>query len=111
MMQFIFARNMLMHFHALYVSFLFFHLHFFCKDSISLLSSLSLSLSLSFSLLLMAPKKSVPSKSPICRGSSSSSSFPPESLRFCDEKARDDFFENFFDQAIHSKRQVICLIF
>ena len=68
---------------------------------------LSLSLSLSFSLLLMAPKKSVPSKSPICHGSSSSSSFPPESLRFCDEKARDDFFENFYDQVIHSERQVI----
>ena len=28
-------------------------------------------------------------------------------MRFRDEKVRDDFFENFFDQAIHSKRQVI----
>ena len=28
-------------------------------------------------------------------------------MRFRDEKVKDDFFENFFDQAIHSKRQVI----
>ena len=31
--------------------------------------------------------------------------------RFHDEKAQDDFFENFSDRAIHSKRQVILFDF
>ena len=61
-----------------------------------------------FSFLLMAPKESVPSKNPIRHlNSSSSSSFAPfllDLVRFHDEKARDDFFENFSDRAIHSKR-------
>ena len=60
--------------------------------------------------LLMAPKKSIPSKNLIRhRGSSSFSSapFPLNSVRFRDEKAQDDFFENFSDQVIHLKRQVI----
>ena len=93
-----------MHLHALHVLFP----SFPClKVSVVFLL---FSLSLSFSFLIMAPKKSIPSKIPIRRGSSSSSC-PLESIRFRDEKARDDFFENFFDQAIHSKRQVICLIF
>ena len=74
------------------------------------LSFLSLSLSLSFSLLVMAPKKFVPSENPICRGFSSSS-FPPDSIKFRDEKARNDFFENFSDRAIHSKHQVILFDF
>ena len=56
----------------------------------------------------MAPKESVPSKNPIRHlNSSSSSSFAPfllDLVRFHDEKARDDFFENFSDRAIHSKR-------
>ena len=70
------------------------------------------SLSFSFSLLIMAPKKSILSKTSICRGSSSSSSsssssFPSDSVRFCDEKAWDDFFANFSDRAIHLERQVI----
>ena len=64
----------------------------------------SLSLSLSFSLLAMAPKKFVPSKNPICRGSYSS---PSDTVPFCDEKAQDDFFENFSNRTIHSERQVI----
>ena len=54
----------------------------------------------------MAPKKSVPSKNLIHRGSSSSS-FPHNSVQFYDKKAHNDFFENFFDRAIHSERQVI----
>ena len=67
------------------------------------------SLSLSqFSFLLMAPKNSIPSKNSIrcCGSSSSSSSYVPsipDSMRFHDEKARDDFFENFFEWGIHSE--------
>ena len=51
----------------------------------------------------MAPKKSIPSKNLVHRGSSSFSSTPSDFVRFRDEKARDDFFENFSDRAIHSK--------
>ena len=57
-----------------------------------------------FSFLLMAPKKFVPSKNPIRRrGSSSSAPSLPDFVRFRDEKAQDDFFENFSNKAIHSK--------
>ena len=58
----------------------------------------------------MAPKKSVPSKNLIRhRGSSSSSSSSSirNSARFRDEKVKEDFYENFSDQEIHSKRHVI----
>ena len=74
----------------------------FCCNFVSFFSP-----SLSFSLLVMAHKKFVPSKNLICHGSFSSSSTPSNSIRFRDEKARDDFFENFFDRTIHSKCQVI----
>ena len=58
-----------------------------------------------FSFLLMAPKESVPSKNPIRHLDSSSSSAPSllDLVRFHDKKARDDFFENFSNRAIHSK--------
>ena len=55
----------------------------------------------------MAPKKYIPSKNLIRRGSFSSSSFPSNFVQFRDEKAQDDFFENFSDQAINSEHQVI----
>ena len=82
MMQFLFARHMFMHCMFIFPSFL-------CLKVfvLFLFFSLSLSLSLSFSLLIMAPKKAIPSKNPIH-----------------DEMAYDDFFENFFDRAIHSER-------
>ena len=55
------------------------------------------------SFLTMATKKFGPSKNPIRRrGSSSSSSSILDSVRFRDEKTKDDFFENFSDWAIHS---------
>ena len=50
----------------------------------------------------MAPKKSVAYKNPIHCGSSSS--FPSDFVQFCDGKARDNFLENFYDQAIHLER-------
>ena len=59
----------------------------------------------------MASKKSVPSKNLIHRGSSSASSTPFDSVWFRDEKARVDFFENFSDRVIHTKRQVILRIY
>ena len=88
---------MFMHLHALHVLFP----SFMClKVSVVLLFFF---LSLLFSLLIIATKKYVPSKNPIHHGSLSSS-FPSDSIWFCDEKARDDFFENFSDWAIYSKR-------
>ena len=53
-------------------------------------------LSLSFSLLIMVPKNFVPSKNLIRRGSLSSS-LPSDFVQFRDEKARNDFFKNFYD--------------
>ena len=55
----------------------------------------------------MAPKKSIPSKHPIHHGSSSSSSNPSNSVKFCDEKAWDVLFENFSNRVIHLECQVI----
>ena len=62
-----------------------------------------------FSFLSMAPKKSIPSKNSISRCSSSSSSFPSilDSMRFHDEKAKQDFYDNLIDRAIPLKHQVI----
>ena len=104
MMLFIFAHHIFIHFHALHIlvpSFLYLNVS---------IVFLFFSLSLSFSFLIMAPKNSVPSKSSIRRGSSSSS-FPPDSIQFCDEKAQSDFSRNFSNQEIHSKRQVILFDF
>ena len=103
MMQFSLARNMFMHCHALHFIPFFFPMPYspvvsFCFSSLSWLS-----------FLLMATKKSVPSKYPIRRRGSfwfSSTHSLPDSVRFRDEKARDDFFENFSDRAIHSECQV-----
>ena len=81
------ACDMLMHYHALHIVFLLFSCAL-CSAVFSVFL-LSLTLSLSFSLLLMAPKKSNPSKNSIRRGSSSFSSapFPFDFVRFSDEKA------------------------
>ena len=50
----------------------------------------------------MVPKNFVPSKNLIRRGSLSSS-LPSDFVQFRDEKARNDFFKNFYDQTIHSE--------
>ena len=71
----------------------------------------SLSLCVSYVSCIMAPKrKSTPSQNPLCsRASSSSSPFDltPSHVRFCDEKAKSDFLENFSWRNIHSECQVI----
>ena len=98
MMQFSLARNIFMHYHALHV---YFFLLSYALPLAVILCLSSLSLSLLISLLVMEPKKSVPSENLIHRGSSSS--FPFDSIWFRDEKARDDFFENFSNRIIHSE--------
>ena len=99
MMQFSLARNIFMHYHALHV---YFFLLSYALPLAVILCLSSLSLSLLISLLVMEPKKSVPSENLIHRGSSSS--FPFDSIWFRDEKARDDFFENFSNRVIHLER-------
>ena len=56
----------------------------------------------------MAPThKSTPSWNPLHSGASTSSDPTPFSVRFCDDKAKMDFFENFSKRGVHSKCQVI----
>ena len=67
------------------------------------------SLSLSIWLVCsMAPKKSKStlSQNPL-RSRVSTSDSTPFHVRFCDEKARQDFLENFFRRGIHSEGQVV----
>ena len=73
--------------------------------------SLSLSLSLSFFIRLvcsMTPKKSksTPSRNSLCSRASTSDSTPYH-VRFCDEKAHQDFPENFSRQGIYLEHQVV----
>ena len=57
---------------------------------------------------VMAPKrKSTPSQNPLHFGHSTSSDPIPSHVRFYDEKAKSDFFENFSRRGIHSECQVI----
>ena len=89
-----------------YLPFLFFFfLVLFVIDTF-LFVSLSLSSSLSNSLCMAPKRKSILSWNPLCSGASSSD---PTSLsvRFCDEKACQDFSENFSWHGIHSERRVI----
>ena len=56
----------------------------------------------------MAPKrKSTLSQNPLRSRASTSSDHTPSHIRFRDEKAKSDFFENFSRRGIHSERQVI----
>ena len=100
MMQFFMHITYSCIFHA-YVFFLF-YLLVLCCDGTFLFVSVSLSDS-----LRMAPKnKSTPFWNPL-HSEASSSNPTPLHIRFCDEKARQDFSENFSKRGIHSKRHVI----
>ena len=96
MMQISFARNMLMHCISFFSSF---PCLIFCYVSLFLFFSLSLVSFLWHLKSLFLPRTTIRR-----RGSSSSI---PDFVRFCDKKARDDFYENFSDQAIHLECQVI----
>ena len=65
--------------------------------------SLSLSLSLSHSLHMAPKRKTTPSRNPFCSKASSSSDSSLLHVRFCDNKASQDFSENFSRRGIHSK--------
>ena len=104
---FTFACHMLMHFSCIHT---FIYLYFLYW-SMSVLFNVFLSLSLSFVSCSMAPKqKSTSSRYSLHSGASSSSSladYTPSHVRFCDDKARKDFSDNFSQHGIHSKCQVV----
>ena len=103
---FIIACHMFMHFSCIH-TFLFYPIDI----DIVWYSSASLSLSVSVSLLVslrMAPKhKSAPSRNPLSSEASSSSNPTPSHVKFHDDKAHQDFSENFSRRSIHSEHQVI----
>ena len=68
---------------------------------------LLLSLLLSVSCVMAPKQKSTPSQNPLHFGHSTSSDPIPSHVRFYDEKAKSDFFENFSRQGVHSECQVI----
>ena len=102
-------------FHA-YVPFFSFFLVFLLIGSFLPLS-LSLSLSLSRIVYAWHPSlnplrpRTLSSQNPFCSGASSFSDSTPLHIRSCDEKAHQDFSENFFKRGIHSKCHVILLDF
>ena len=51
--------------------------------------------------------KTTSSQNPLCSGASSSFDSTPLHVRFCDDKARQDFLENFSRCGIHLEHQVI----
>ena len=97
---------MLMHFHAyiLYILYILIYWLYWC---------FSMCLFLSFSLVyvscVVAPKrKSTPSRNPLHSEASTSSNHTPSHVRFRDEKAKSDFFQNFSRQGVHLERQSFC---
>ena len=80
---------------------------FYLSLFLSLSLSLSLSLFLSVSLRMAPKRKSAPSQNPLCSGAASSSDPTSPSVRFRDDKACQDFSENFSRRSIHSEHQVI----
>ena len=70
-------------------------------------ASLSLSLFLSDSLRMEPKSKTTPSWNPILSEASSSSDPTPSHVRFCDDKAHQDFSKNFSKRGTHLERHVI----
>ena len=102
--DFFVARHMIMHYSCIST------FYFLIFGTICWLVLFCLSFSLSDSLH-MAPKcKTTPSWNPL-RSGASSFDFTPLHVRFCDEKASQDFSENFSKRGIHSERHVILLDF
>ena len=108
------AYHMLMHFHA-YVLYILYILIYWLYWYFSNCLPLYLSFSPSYISCVMAPKrKSTPSWNPFPFGVSSSSSPSdptPSYVRFRDEKAKSNFFENFSWCGIHSEHQLVLLDF
>ena len=111
----IFACHMFMHFHAYAPLIFYISIYLVVGTFLIVFLSFFLSFSPSYISCVMAPKcKSTPSRNPF-RSAASSSSSPsdstPSHIRFRDEKAKSDFFENFSWWGIHSECQVVLLNF
>ena len=104
---FTFARYMFMHFSCIRTFiYLYFDIDLYWCFSVCFFF-LSLSLLVSCS---MAPKrKSTPSQNPLRSGASSSSlvDLTPSSIRFHEDKAQNDFSENFSQRGIYLECQVV----
>ena len=99
------AYHMLMHFHAyvLYILYILIYWLYWCFSA-----CLFLSLSLIYISCVMAPKrKSTPSRNLLRFRASTSSDPTPSHVRFRDDKAQEDFFENFSRWGVHSECKVI----
>ena len=104
MMFFFVARHMIMHFSCIRtILFSFWYICWLVLVYFYLF--LSLSLSLSDSLHMTPKRKSTPSQNSLRSGASSYST--PLHIRFHDEKAHQDFSENFFKYGIHLKCHII----
>ena len=104
------VHHMLMHFHAYVPYILYILIYWLCL--VLFYVFLSPSLSLVYVSWVMAPKRrSTPSQNHFCSRASTSSDPTPSHVQFHDNKARQDFLENFSRQGIHSECQVIFLDF
>ena len=103
----IFARHMLMHFHAyvLYIQYIFICLN--CFWDFSECFFLPPHYIVYVSVVMALKCKSAPSRNPLRFGASSFSNPTPSFVWFYDEQAQKDFSENFSRQGVHSERQVI----
>ena len=97
---------MFMHFSCIRTGLYFFYYYLLLIGTL-LCVSLSLSLFLLDSLRMTPKRKTTPSRNPLRSEASSSFDSTPLHDRFCDDKARQDFLENFSRRGIHSERQVI----
>ena len=93
-------------------SYIFIHtyLHFFrflYTAVIGTFLTLSLSLFLALVCSMASKRKSTPSQNPLRSRASSFSNPTPSSVRFCDDKARKDFLENFCKRGIHLECHVV----
>ena len=109
MMFFFFTRHMLMHCSCIH-TFSFSYLVLFVDGVFLFVSLSSLSLSLSHSSRMAPKHKTTLSQNPFLSWTSCSN-LTPLSIRFCDVKARQDFFENFSKHGIHSECHVILSYF
>ena len=100
-MQFLLARHMFMHISCICT----FSFLSFCSRL--WLCFLSLSLSLADRLHMAPKRKSTPIQNPFRSRSSSSSNLPFTHIQFCDEKAYQDFSENFSKRDVHLEHHVI----
>ena len=108
------AYHMLMHFHAYvpYILYIFIYLLYLVLFCVCMCVCVCVSFSLPLSLFLVyvscvmtLKRKSTPSRNPLRSGASTSFDPTPSFVWFRDDKALQDFSENFSRWGVHSERQ------